>query len=51
MLSETKDCKQDAGIFIPVVDRNRCEGKATAYAFVLIRSLPPEPCPKTSVPG
>jgi 4Fe-4S ferredoxin len=23
-----KDCKQEAGVFIPVIDINRCEGKA-----------------------
>jgi 4Fe-4S ferredoxin len=23
----TEDCKHDAGVFAPVIDRNRCEGK------------------------
>ncbi len=27
-MPETKDCKQEPGVFIPVIDRNRCEGKA-----------------------
>ncbi|MEI7848971.1 MAG: ferredoxin family protein [Chloroflexota bacterium] len=27
-LPDNKDCKQEPGVFIPVIDRNRCEGKA-----------------------
>ena len=27
-----KNCKQDAGVMIPVIDRNRCEGKADCVA-------------------
>jgi NAD-dependent dihydropyrimidine dehydrogenase PreA subunit len=26
-MSSTHDCKQEAGQFIPVINRNRCEGK------------------------
>jgi 4Fe-4S ferredoxin len=25
---DTINCKHEAGIFVPVIDRNRCEGKA-----------------------
>lgn len=25
---ETGHCKQEAGVFIPIIDMNRCEGKA-----------------------
>src|SRR5258706_3803345 len=28
----TKDCKQGAGVFIPVINRNKCEGKADCEA-------------------
>lgn len=28
----TKNCKQAAGVMIPVIDRNRCEGKADCVA-------------------
>jgi 4Fe-4S ferredoxin len=27
-MMETKDCKQEPGSFIPIIDVNRCEGKA-----------------------
>jgi len=27
-LADTTECKQAPGTFIPVIDRNRCEGKA-----------------------
>jgi NAD-dependent dihydropyrimidine dehydrogenase PreA subunit len=27
-MMETKDCKQEPGLFIPIIDVNRCEGKA-----------------------
>ncbi len=27
-LPDRNECKQEPGIFIPVIDRNRCEGKA-----------------------
>jgi 4Fe-4S ferredoxin len=27
-LARSLDCKHPAGVFIPVIDRNRCEGKA-----------------------
>lgn len=42
---ETKDCKQDAGVFIPVIDRNRCEGKADCvpvcpYSVFAVGTLP-----------
>lgn len=26
-MSAEKDCKQEPGVFMPVIDRNRCEGK------------------------
>lgn len=26
-MGETADCKQAPGLFVPVIDRNRCEGK------------------------
>ena len=42
---EIKDCKQDAGVFIPVIDRNRCEGKADCvpvcpYSVFAVGTLP-----------
>ncbi|HVY08311.1 MAG TPA: ferredoxin family protein [Burkholderiales bacterium] len=42
-----KDCKQDAGVFVPVVDRNRCEGKKDCvaicpYEVFAIQTVPPE---------
>mgnify|MGYP001548905489 CR=1 FL=1 len=36
MNTENPDCKHEAGLFKPVVNRNRCEGKAdcvTAYPY------------------
>jgi len=44
-VSERKDCKQDAGVFIPIIDRNRCEGKADCvpvcpYAVFSVGTLP-----------
>jgi NAD-dependent dihydropyrimidine dehydrogenase PreA subunit len=39
-----EECKQDAGVFVPVIDRNRCEGKedcvaACPYSVFVIRTL------------
>jgi NAD-dependent dihydropyrimidine dehydrogenase PreA subunit len=31
-MSQKVDCKHDAGVMIPVIDRNRCEGKADCVA-------------------
>lgn len=31
-MSGTNDCKHDAGVMTPVIDRNRCEGKADCVA-------------------
>lgn len=41
------DCKQDPGVFAPVVDRTRCEGKADCvvicpYNVFELDILPPE---------
>jgi NAD-dependent dihydropyrimidine dehydrogenase PreA subunit len=33
MSSIERECKQDAGKFIPIVDRNRCEGKKDCVAI------------------
>ncbi len=27
-MPETTECRQDPGVFTPIIDRNRCEGKA-----------------------
>jgi NAD-dependent dihydropyrimidine dehydrogenase PreA subunit len=44
-MPETKECKQDAGVFIPVIDRNRCEGKVDCvpvcpYSIFTVGTLP-----------
>ena len=44
-MSEKEDCKQEAGLFIPIVDRNRCEGKKDCvavcpYAVFSVGTLP-----------
>lgn len=31
-MSTEPDCKQAAGLYTPVIDRNRCEGKAACVA-------------------
>ena len=41
------ECKQEAGVFRPVIDRNRCEGKADCVrvcpvSVFAIATLPPE---------
>jgi len=41
------DCKHEAGLFIPVINRNRCEGKgpcvpACPYSVLAIETLPRE---------
>jgi NAD-dependent dihydropyrimidine dehydrogenase PreA subunit len=45
MQVETKECKQDAGVFTPIIDRNRCEGKADCvpacpYSIFKVDTLP-----------
>jgi len=45
VLPETNDCKQEAGVFIPVIDRNRCEGKSDCvrvcpYSVFSVGTLP-----------
>jgi 4Fe-4S ferredoxin len=46
-MPETNECKQDPGVFIPVIDRNRCEGKADCvpacpYNIFKVDTLPSE---------
>lgn len=46
-MSENKDCKQEAGFFTPIIDRNRCEGKADCvpacpYSIFKVDTLPSE---------
>jgi len=45
--TEKKECKQPPGVFIPVIDRNRCEGKTPCvtvcpYDVFTIDTLPKE---------
>ena len=45
--TDIQECKQDPGVFTPVVDRNRCEGKsacvtACPYSVFAIGTLPKE---------
>ncbi len=47
MDQKDKPCKQDAGAFQPVIDRNRCEGKADCvtvcpYQVFTVGTLPVE---------
>lgn len=44
-MPENKDCKQEAGVFTPIIDRNRCEGKAECvpvcpYSVFTVGTLP-----------
>ena len=44
---ENPDCKHEAGKFVPVINRNRCEGKEDCvvicpYSVFTIGTLPPE---------
>ena len=46
-MSAEPDCKQEPGVFSPVIDRNRCEGKedcvkACPYDVFTMGTLPPE---------
>jgi NAD-dependent dihydropyrimidine dehydrogenase PreA subunit len=55
-MSDIKDCKQDAGAFIPVIDRNRCEGKADCvpvcpYSIFEVGTLPKDQRKGLSVIG
>jgi NAD-dependent dihydropyrimidine dehydrogenase PreA subunit len=45
--NSTQDCKAEAGIFVPVIDRNRCEGKAACvlvcpYTIFTVGTVPTE---------
>ena len=45
MTNEPKECKQAPGVFTPVIDRNRCEGKAACvpacpYSIFEVGTLP-----------
>ena len=46
-MPENPECKQDPGVFTPVIDRNRCEGKgdcvpACPYNVFVVGTLPRE---------
>jgi len=41
-----KNCKQEAGAMIPVIDRNRCEGKADCVAVCPVAVFAVETLPK-----
>ena len=46
-LPVSKECKQELGVFIPVIDRNRCEGQADCvpvcpYTVFTFGALPKE---------
>ena len=46
-MSELASCKHEAGIFTPVINRNRCEGKADCvdvcpFSVFAIKTLPIE---------
>ncbi|WP_084183293.1 4Fe-4S dicluster domain-containing protein [Nevskia soli] len=45
--SAAVECKQEPGLFVPVIDRNRCEGKADCvevcpYEVFVVTTLPVE---------
>jgi NAD-dependent dihydropyrimidine dehydrogenase PreA subunit len=47
MNKSTADCKQEPGVFAPIIDRNKCEGKADCvkvcpYAVFTMGILPKE---------
>ena len=42
-----KNCKQEAGTMIPVIDRNRCEGKADCVAVCPVAVFAVETLPET----
>lgn len=51
-----QECKHEAGKFKPVIDRNRCEGKADCeavcpYSVFTVGTLPPELRKTLSVVG
>src|SRR5882762_9218464 len=47
MVEAGQNCRHEAGRFIPVIDRNRCEGKEECvavcpYSVFTVGTLPPE---------
>ncbi len=55
-MPDTTTCKQDPGVFIPVIDRNRCEGKADCvpvcpYSVFVVGTLPKDQRKGLSVIG
>ena len=55
-MSSPKECKQEAGAFYPVIDRNRCEGKADCVqvcpvSVFVIATLPKDQRSGLSVTG
>jgi NAD-dependent dihydropyrimidine dehydrogenase PreA subunit len=55
-LSSPTECKQEAGVFRPVIDRNRCEGKADCVrvcpvSVFAVATLPKEQRSALSVRG
>ena len=42
-----ENCQQDAGIMVPVIDRNRCEGKADCVAVCPVAVFRVESLPQS----
>ncbi|HEX4025424.1 MAG TPA: ferredoxin family protein [Steroidobacteraceae bacterium] len=47
MAAKRNDCQQEPGLYRPVIDRNRCEGKADCvevcpYEVFTVGTLPPQ---------
>jgi len=45
-VAKTEACKQEPGIFVPAIDRNRCEGKAACVAVCPVDVFRIETLPK-----
>lgn len=45
-MSSPHDCKQAPGVFSPVIDRNRCEGKAACVSVCPVKVFAVETLPK-----
>jgi NAD-dependent dihydropyrimidine dehydrogenase PreA subunit len=45
-LKKRDDCKHDPGVMLPVIDRNRCEGKAACVAVCPVAVFAVQTLPK-----